>query len=68
VMAWLEKEGLGGELGSLFKEQKLDGSVLFALYEVRIDSTSFTHDCNGLGVVGLPLQLKLKGKLTALFG
>ena len=67
MVAWLEQEGLV-ELNPLAREQGLDGSVLLALYDVRADSPSFGADCSGLGVNGLPLQLKLKGKLVALFG
>jgi hypothetical protein len=69
VIVWLEKEGLGGELGSLFKEQNLDGSVLFALYsETKKEVNSFKQDCTDLGITAVPMQLKLKGRLTALFG
>ena len=67
VVAWLEREGLGS-LCSIAREQGLDGSILLALFKVCTDSLLFGADCTGLGISGLPLQLKLKGKLVALFG
>jgi len=68
VVAWLENEGLGS-LCALAKEQGLDGSILLALHtEVKKENSTYKDDCSGLRINGLPLQLKLKGKLVALFG
>ena len=68
VVARLEREGLG-ELCPEAKEQGLDGSILLALHtEVMKENGTFKENCTGLGITGLPLQLKLKGKLVALFG
>ena len=67
MIAWLESVGLGA-LSSIAKEQGFDGSILLALHKVCTDSQSFVSDCTGLGIKGLPLQLKFKGKLVALFG
>ena len=67
VIAWLEREGLGA-LGELAGEKGFDGSVLFALYEVRLDGGTFMGDCNALGIPAGVLQIKLKGKLVSLFG
>jgi len=67
VVAWLERVGLG-ELSSIAREQGVDGSILLALYEVRMDAPTFKSDCSDLGIPAGAVQLKLKGKLVALFG
>ena len=70
MVAWLEGEWLG-ELYAIAREQGLDGSILLALHsETKKENGTYTPDCHGLGINGLPLQLrlKLKGKLVALFG
>jgi hypothetical protein len=65
VLVWLEREGLG-ELALLFKGLGLDGSVLFALFEVRKEA-SYISDCERLGITAVSTQLKLKGRLAVLF-
>jgi len=65
VVAWLEREGLG-TLCSIAVEQGFDGGTLLALHSE--DPHSFKDDCNGLGIKGLSLQPKFKGRLVALFG
>ena len=67
VVAWLERAGLG-ELSSIAREQGVDGSILLALYEVRMEPVAFKSDCSDLGIPAGAVQLKLKGKLVALFG
>ena len=67
VTAWLEREGLGA-LCALAREHGFDGSILLALYEVRMDATTFKSDCTDLGIPAGVMQIKLKGKLVALFG
>ena len=68
VGAWLEREGLGA-LSLIVKEQGLDGSILLALHtEAKKENGTYKDDTAGLGISDLPLQLKLKGKLVALFG
>ena len=67
VVAWLEREGLSG-LCALAGEQGFDGSILLALYEVRMDATTFKSDCTDLGIPAGAIQIKLKGKLVTLFG
>ena len=67
VVAWLESEGLGA-LSSIAREQGFDGSILLALHSVRMEPVAFKSDCNDLGIPGGAVQIKLKGKLVALFG
>jgi len=57
-----------GELSSIAREQGVDGSILLALYEVRMEAPTFKSDCSDLGIPAGAVQLKLKGKLVALFG
>jgi len=66
VIAWLEREGLGA-LCSTAREQSFDGGILLALYDVPAD-TQYGVDCKDLGIPAGAVQLKLKGRLVALFG
>ena len=67
MISWLECEGLGS-LCSIAREQGLDGSILLALHnEAKKENGTYKDDCTGLGITGLPLQLRLRGKLAVLF-
>ena len=67
MVAWLEREGLGA-LSSIAREQGFDGGILLALYDVRMDAPTYKSDCNDLGIPAGAIQIKLKGRLVALFG
>ena len=67
MVAWLECEGLGA-LCSMAKEQRFNGGILLALYDVRMDAATFKSDCMDLGIPVGVVQITLKGKLVALFG
>ena len=66
MLAWLEQEGLGA-LSTLANEKRLEGSILLALYDARTDTAAYKYDCSDLGIPTGAIQLKLKGKLVALF-
>ena len=68
MIAWLEREGLGA-LCSIAREQGFDGGVLLALHsEARKENGSYKSDCTDLGIPAGAIQIKLKGRLVALFG
>jgi len=50
------------------KEQRFNGGILLALYDVRMDAATFKSDCMDLGIPVGVVQITLKGKLVALFG
>ena len=66
MVAYLEREGLGA-LSSIAREQGFDGGILLALYDVRMDAPTYKSDCNDLGIPAGAIQIKLKGRLVALF-
>ena len=68
VVEWFEAEGLG-ELSALAqaRPQVWDGSLLFGLHSEARRDAAFSVDCAGVGVSDIPLQIKLKGALGALF-
>jgi len=46
---------------SIVREQEFDGSIILALHnEAKKENGTYKDDCTGLGITGLPLQLRLR--------
>ena len=56
-----------GPISAIARESEWDGFVLFALYEAILQN-SFAADCHSLGISNSVVQMKLKGRLSTLFG
>jgi len=66
IIAWCDREGLG-PISAIARESEWDGFVLFALYEAILQN-SFAADCHSLEISNSVVQMKLKGRLSTLFG